>query len=89
MNGVGFRSVNSFDTLALDFGYSNIIIFKNNKDINIKFSKRKIILMSSNLIKLGNFAFLMRKLKNVNAYKKKGLLFKNENLKLKKGKIRV
>jgi ribosomal protein L6P/L9E len=73
--------------LALDLGYSNLIIYKNNPILSLKNYKNRIILFSTNLEYLKDVAFQLRCYAKPDPYKGKGIVFLNESLKLKKKKI--
>lgn len=87
LNGVGYKAFTLDDNkLALDLGYSNLIIFKNNSSLSLKNYKNKIILFSTNLEYLKDVAFKLRCYAKPDPYKGKGILYTNEVLKLKKKK---
>ena len=87
LNGVGYKAFTLDDNkLALDLGYSNLIIYKNNPLLSLKNYKYKIILFSTNLEYLKDVAFQLRCYAKPDPYKGKGILYANEVLKLKKKK---
>ena len=84
LNGLGFKSFKINNWYCLDLGFSNLVKYKLNTKIQQKNMKNKIILYSTDRdylklvgLNLRNFAF-------PNPYKGKGILLKNEVLKLKK-----
>lgn len=72
------------DKIALDLGYSNLVIYKSTPTVKIKNFKNKIVLFSINEEYLHDVATNLRNYAHPDAYKGKGILFKNEIIKLKK-----
>lgn len=72
------------DKIALDLGYSNLVIYKTTADLKIKNFKNKIVLFSINEEYLKDVAINLRNYAYPDSYKGKGILFKNEIIKLKK-----
>lgn len=88
LNGIGYKSFKINDCIALDVGYSNLITYKPSEKIKIKNLKNKIILFSCDLESLTTLGILLKNYAKPDAYKAKGILWKNEKVKLKKkGKI--
>lgn len=88
LNGIGYKSFKINDCIALDVGYSNLITYKPSEKIKIKNLKNKIILFSYDLESLTNLGILLKNYAKPDVYKAKGILWKNEKIKLKKkGKI--
>lgn len=83
-NGIGYKSFKIKDKLALDLGYSTLILYKPIPEVKIKNLKGKIILFSINEELLNNVAFQLRKFAVPDKYKGKGILLGNEQIKLKK-----
>jgi len=87
LNGVGYKAFTlDNNRLALDLGYSNLVIYKNSPLLTLKNYKNKIILFSTNLEYLKDVAFQIKCYSKPDPYKGKGIVFPNENLKLKKKK---
>jgi large subunit ribosomal protein L6 len=84
LNGIGYKSFKIDDKIALDVGYSNLIIYKPTTKLKIKNLKNKIILFSIDKEYLNNVATLLKNYSIPDKYKGKGILFKNEVIKLKK-----
>ncbi len=84
LNGLGFKSFKINDTLALDIGYSSLIIYKPNVHIHVKTFKNKIVLFSIDQEYVKIAADIIRSYSVSDPYRKKGILFKNQILKLKK-----
>lgn len=84
LNGLGYKSFKLEDKIALDLGYSNLITYKPNTQIKIKNFKNKLTLFSINQEYLYNIGFTIKNYSKPDAYKGKGILFKNEIIKLKK-----
>ncbi len=84
LNGLGFKSFKINNTLALDVGYSSLVIYKPNVNIQVKTLKNKIILFSVDEEYVKIAADIIRNYSAPDPYRKKGILFKNQILKLKK-----
>jgi len=88
LKGLGLKVNFSADKKTLDFklGYSHLCKIHMDKEIKIGLSKTNLYLNSPNKIKMGNFAFRIRKLRLPNPYKGKGIWYKNERMVLKEVK---
>lgn len=84
LNGIGYKCFKIEDKIALDLGYSNLIIYKPTTMIKFKNLKNKIVLFSINKEYLNNVANLLKNYSIPDDYKGKGLLLKNQIIKLKK-----
>lgn len=84
LNGIGYKCFKKDNEIILDMGYSNLIVFKPTNRIQIKIFKNKIMLFSIDKNYLNNVGYLLRKFAIPDSYKGKGILFKNELIKLKK-----
>lgn len=82
--GIGYKCFKMNEKIALDLGYSNLIIYKPTNQIQIKNLKGKIVLFSIHKEYLNNVSILLKKYSIPDAYKGKGILFKNDVVKLKK-----
>ena len=87
LKGLGFKVFKVENELIFKLGYSHDVIVAIPVDIKIELLKtNQFILYSSDWEKLTQFCANLKKLKKINPYKGKGLLFKDENIKLKEGK---
>lgn len=84
LNGIGYKCFKKDNEIILDIGYSNLIVFKPTDQIKVKIFKNKIMLFSIDKNYLNNVGYLLRKFATPDPYKGKGILFKNELIKLKK-----
>ena len=84
LNGIGYKCFKKDNEIILDIGYSNLIVFKPTDQIKVKIFKNKIMLFSIDKNYLNNVGYLLRKFATPDSYKGKGILFKNELIKLKK-----
>ena len=84
LNGIGFKSFKLNNKIALDLGYSNLVIYKPTRDLTIKNLKNKIVLFSIKEEYLKDVATKLRNYAYPDPYKGKGILFKNEIIKIKK-----
>lgn len=82
--GIGYKCFKMNEKIALDLGYSNLIIYKPTNYIQIKNLKGKIVLFSIDKEYLHNVAILLKNYSVPDIYKGKGILFKNDVIKLKK-----
>jgi large subunit ribosomal protein L6 len=86
--GVGYRVEKLTDeTIVLKLGYSHLISIKIPESIKAYSPKKNIlILKSSNSQKLNLFTSRIRSYRFPDVYKGKGILYKNETIRLKSGK---
>lgn len=84
LNGLGYKSFKLDDKIALDLGYSNLILYKPTSKVKIRNFKNKIVLFSLDQEYLYNVASNLRSYSSPDPYKGKGILKKNEIIKLKK-----
>lgn len=84
LNGIGYKSFKLDDKIALDLGYSNLILYKPTSLLKIKNLKNKIVLFSIDKEYLNNVGSNLRNYSYPDSYKGKGMLFRNEIIKLKK-----
>jgi len=87
-NGLGYKAkIENKNTLVLKLGFSHKLKIEIPNNIKIFCSKsNKIIFFGVEKDKLFEFIIKVKNLKKPDSYKGKGLIFKNENLKLKEGK---
>lgn len=78
LKGLGLKAAVHLDHLELKLGFSHVfkIIIPNTIQVMIK--KNTLSFESSDLLLLGNFLYKIRNLKYPNAYKGKGIWYKNE-----------
>lgn len=83
--GIGYRFISFIDNiLKLRVGFSNIIDFKIPKNIKVVIQKATLITLYSNdLLCLKHISTSMKKIRKLDSYKGKGLLYLNENPTLK------
>lgn len=87
LSGLGFKIFKEKNQLILKLGYSHDILIDIPKNITVELLKsNQFILYSFDWGELTQFCANLKKLRKINPYKGKGLLFKNENIKLKEGK---
>jgi ribosomal protein L6P/L9E len=72
------------DKIALDLGYSNLVLYKSKSNLKIKNFKNKLVLFSIDKNYLYNVAYMLRNYSFPDSYKGKGILLRNQILKLKK-----
>lgn len=86
--GVGYRvETLTDDVVTLKLGYSHLISVEIPSSIKAYSPKKStLILKSFDLQKLNSFTARIRSHRYPDAYKGKGILFKNENIRLKSGK---
>lgn len=85
LKGRGYKT--SFDkksrVLVLKIGFSHLVHLSIPLNVKIYKKKNKLVLKSSQLLTLNSFSLKIKKLKKINFYKSKGLLFSTDNIKLK------
>jgi large subunit ribosomal protein L6 len=84
LNGIGYKSFKLDDKIALDLGYSNLILYKPNNILKVKNLKNKLVLFSLDHEYVNNIAAHLQKYSYPDPYKGKGIVFKNQYIKLKK-----
>jgi len=88
LNGIGYKAHIEKNILILSLGYSHLIkkIIPNNIFVKL-LQNTNIILKSCEKEKLGLFVSQLRSCRPPEPYKGKGILFENEIIKYKKGKL--
>ena len=87
LEGVGYKVWKKLNILKFKIGYSNPNYIKIPNGIKVSIYKfKKITISSISLIYLRNFKYCLRRLKIPDPYKKKGIRFYKEVIKLKEGK---
>jgi len=89
--GVGYKVLlekkNALTLLKLSLGFSHDIYFKLPNDIQITcYKNNKLIILGNNFKKVSLIASIIRSYKIPEVYKGKGILYENEQIKLKEGK---
>jgi len=88
LNGVGYKAYIEKNILILNLGYSHLIKKIIPNDIFVKVLKNtNIVIKSCEKEKLGLFVSQLRSCRPPEPYKGKGILFENEIIKYKKGKL--
>ncbi|CAL8412632.1 unnamed protein product [Dictyota dichotoma] len=86
LHGVGYKVDKVDNTIVLKLGYSHMHFIPIPEVINIKCIKNEIHMRSSHLVRLNYFASSLRKLRFPDSYKGRGVLYKNELIRVKEGK---
>lgn len=82
--GIGYKCFKIENKIALDLGYSNLIIYKPTENLKIKNLKGKIAFFSINQEYLNNITTALRNYSVPDKYKGKGIWVKDQIVKLKK-----
>jgi len=89
LRGLGFRTQVKRGRLICKLGYSHLKVLKLPLCLRVKrIKKQKLKLLSISFSLLIKACELVRKFRPINLYKFKGILYQNENYKLKPGKKR-
>ncbi len=90
LNGVAFKGdyMRYAHALHLDLGYSHHICFLLPEHARVFFEKRKFTLLSPDHVWLTNAAYKLKQLRWPDPYRGKGVIYRNEQIKLKPGKQR-
>jgi len=83
LNGIGYKSFKIGHKIALDLGYSNLILYGATSQLKMRNLKNKIILFGINKVYVTTVAKLLKSYAMPDIYKGKGLLYRNEVVKLK------
>jgi len=87
LNGIGYKVKLNSQFLTFKLGYSHIINVLIPKNIKVQILKSTIIILYSNDWDcLTKFAHSLKKLRKIDPYKGKGILFKDEIIIKKEGK---
>ncbi len=86
IHGIGYRAAMKGKTLELQLGYSHPIIYEPPADIQITVDGNTIKVSGIDKQKVGQVAAEIREFRKPDAYKGKGIRYKDEVLKLKPGK---
>jgi len=90
--GIGYKffvsSLNNHFIVQVKAGFSHKIFYKLPKNIKVLLLKPTILILIGNCYKeTFNIATSIKHLRLPDPYKKKGVLYKNENIRIKQGKI--
>ena len=87
LKGVGFKYKIKNNKLLLILGYSHLILYRIPSNILIELLSLKLLkLFSNNLLLLNKAIYLIKKMKDFDVYKGKGIVLKDEFFILKEGK---
>lgn len=87
LKGLGFKVFKNEKQLTFKLGYSHDVIVDIPSDIKVELlGANQFILYSHDWEKLTQFCANLKRLRKINPYKGKGLLLKDEIIKLKEGK---
>jgi ribosomal protein L6P/L9E len=87
LKGIGFKVFQFGDKLFFQLGYSHFYVYENKiKDVLIKAKRDRILIFGFNKQQIGNVAYELSSLRKPDAYKAKGIQFKNKVYILKEGK---
>ena len=87
LNGIGYKVKLNNEFLTFKLGYSHIINILIPKNIKVQILKSTVIILYSNdWCSLTKFVHSLKKLKKIDPYKGKGILFKDEIIIKKEGK---
>lgn len=82
--GIGYKCFKIDDKIALDIGYSNLILYKPTNNIKVKNLKGKIAFFSIDQEYLNNVTNSLKNYSIPDKYKGKGIWVKDQVVKLKK-----
>ena len=86
IEGVGFKAAVSGDTLVLNLGFTNPVVIKKIEGVDFLVEKNVITVSGINKERVGHMAALIRKQKEVEPYKGKGIKYQGEKVRRKEGK---
>jgi len=89
VEGMGYKVGMEGKKLVLNVGYSHPVHYIPPEDINLKVEGNKIIVEGIDKQKVGEVAACIRKIKEPDPYKGKGIRYEDERIKLKPGKTAV
>jgi len=88
LKGVGYRSWVIDNGLYLDLGYNHLLVYRIPPNIVVRSKRGRILIFGCSKQVVGNVAGDIRSLRKPDPYKGKGVLFYNQEVKLKTGKQR-
>ena len=87
LKGVGYKVTKSDNKLIFKLGYSHEVVVNIPKDLNVNLvGPTQFVIYGSDLSRLKLFASNIKRLRKVDPYKGKGILYKNEKIYRKEGK---
>ncbi|HVR29605.1 MAG TPA: 50S ribosomal protein L6 [Thermoanaerobaculia bacterium] len=90
IHGVGFRAEAKANEVHLALGYSHPVVFRVPEGVKVEVDRNtRIVVSGADRQQVGQVAAEIRKLRRPDAYKGKGIRYKDERLKLKVGKAGV
>lgn len=89
VEGMGYKVNMEGDKLVLNVGYSHPVYYIPPKDIKLSVQGNKIIVEGIDKQKVGQIAAEIRRIKEPDVYKGKGIRYEDEKLRLKPGKAAV
>lgn len=89
LEGVGFKSEVSGDTLVLSLGFSHQVKIKIPKTLKVTAEKNIITVTGNDVEEVGRFSAYIRDHKKPEPYKGKGFRYRNEIIRRKEGKKTV
>lgn len=91
MKGIGFKCYKvASDIMLMKVGYTHKIYYINTyEDVDFFCKKGRLIIYGNNSDTVNNFAYQIKKFRQPDSYKGKGIIFIDEKLKLKSSKKRI
>ena len=90
LEGVSYKVFNknlkNFNLIEFRLGYSHSIFLRPSINVSVTCSKSTKLFLKGNLFDVSQQAALIKKYRTPEVYKGKGILYQNENIKLKQGK---
>ena len=89
IEGVGFRAAVEGDSLTLNLGFSHPIRLKTPEQMTVSVAKNIIVVLGVDKEQVGQFAARIRKMREPEPYKGKGIRYEGEVIRRKLGKKAV
>nr|YP_209592.1 ribosomal protein L6 [Heterostelium pallidum]AAU00607.1 ribosomal protein L6 [Heterostelium pallidum] len=86
--GLGYIVYKVKNKIVFDLGYSHYICYTIPQDIVLRIEDKNIILFCMSSEKLNTFVSILRSFKRINYYTGTGILYADQQIKLKEGKLR-
>nr|ABX45176.1 ribosomal protein L6 [Heterostelium pallidum] len=86
--GLGYMVYKVKNKVVFDLGYSHYISYTIPEDIILKIVDKNVILFCMSSEKLNTFVSILRSFKRINYYTGTGILYADQQIKLKEGKLR-
>ncbi len=87
VRGTGYKVNPSADGVVFELGFSHPIEVLSPEEIDFKVDGNKLIISGADIVKVGNLAAKIRKIRPPDAYQGKGIRYLGEEVKLKPGKM--